>query len=604
MDPFNSIDFSKLDNDDYRVEIAKKLYFYATQNDIWQLYRDFTYSFGVSTLLKIYDGKSLLSLIKENRVSIIIAVMLENNLNMVLDYMLHDEDFYKVFKDKIINYYSLIYKADYELLKKYLIKDADLVINYFSLDKEDYRKLFNDSDIDDYIICKLINKEYDNEFLSFFFMNDSRGMRIFNKLTKKTILSLIERKIRFSKEIIESKKMFNAIKGESIVNFRKYVNSLTFTNGYIDLEKIVYNYYVDLLSNYNPITKMFCQYDKLTDIKFGFDLKKDYILDNIVLYTIADKEELKNITSKKISEIVVDYLFKDDIYNVMINIREMLTYNQKLKNKLLGKETVSFYEMILNIDNISNDYKIKLFYRLKDSKVDKMFYFDLRKLKRRSYQDILSHLAKLHNFSKSKKLSDKFKTDVYDLRDKEFMLLVRTIGRGFDEVTTNRRDCYSIISSEHTEVFNRSDYVFGYDSFNINRILHLYEHDSFSSNIRNNETTFYINRLYSPNELIMATNYINEIQIINEKNGPYYKALSPSYIIAINDVRKKDVEESKRLGIPIILINEKSKKNGMHYQEDGLRIITDTYEESDSILTYTADSGISIYEEQRRNNNR
>ena len=39
---------------------------------------------------------------------------------------------------------------------------------------------------------------------------------------------------------------------------------------------------------------------------------------------------LKMETSKKISEVVIDALFSDNIYNVWINIREMIRYNNKL----------------------------------------------------------------------------------------------------------------------------------------------------------------------------------------------------------------------------------------------------------------------------------
>ena len=46
------------------------------------------------------------------------------------------------------------------------------------------------------------------------------------------------------------------------------------------------------------------------------------------------KEYLLEITNQKISEIIIDSLFKDTYYNVVLNIKEMLRYNQTLKNHL------------------------------------------------------------------------------------------------------------------------------------------------------------------------------------------------------------------------------------------------------------------------------
>ena len=65
---------------------------------------------------------------------------------------------------------------------------------------------------------------------------------------------------------------------------------------------------------------------------------------------------LKTETSKKISEVVIDALFSDNIYNVGINIREMLRYNNKLdkNDKALDDDRVAFYKMILDFDSISS----------------------------------------------------------------------------------------------------------------------------------------------------------------------------------------------------------------------------------------------------------
>ena len=82
------------------------------------------------------------------------------------------------------------------------------------------------------------------------------------------------------------------------------------------------------------------------------------------------------MTNKKISEITVDALFADNIYNVWINIKEMFRFNGKLpeNKKILDNDKIKFYEMILNIDNVSCTDKIKLYHSLKEKNISTMFY--------------------------------------------------------------------------------------------------------------------------------------------------------------------------------------------------------------------------------------
>lgn len=96
---------------------------------------------------------------------------------------------------------------------------------------------------------------------------------------------------------------------------------------------------------------------------------------------------LKN-TKEKISEIVVDGLFKDSIYNVWINIKEILRFHKQLqdKEKILSKEKIDFYQKILDIDALSNSDKIKLYNGLKGKNMALLFYQDWYKVRKYSYQ--------------------------------------------------------------------------------------------------------------------------------------------------------------------------------------------------------------------------
>lgn len=131
---------------------------------------------------------------------------------------------------------------------------------------------------------------------------------------------------------------------------------------------------------------------------------------------------LKMETSKKISEVVIDALFSDNIYNVGINIREMIRYNNKLdkNDKVLDDDRVAFYKMILGFDNIFSKDKIKLFNEFKDRNFSLTFYDDLRKLKDASYDMIKNDLLDLSKYSDKVSSIDCERTQclVYDLRDR------------------------------------------------------------------------------------------------------------------------------------------------------------------------------------------
>ena len=88
------------------------------------------------------------------------------------------------------------------------------------------------------------------------------------------------------------------------------------------------------------------------------------------------KKELKGEVNRKISEVVVDALFCDNIYNVWLNIKEMLRYNSKLddEDKVLDNNKIEFYQMILNFDKVSCEDKIDLFNKLYDKNISFSFY--------------------------------------------------------------------------------------------------------------------------------------------------------------------------------------------------------------------------------------
>ena len=198
---------------------------------------------------------------------------------------------------------------------------------------------------------------------------------------------------------------FEKLKDTSLLEFRRKINLILSTSPSFEIEYKVKKYYEYLLNQYNDDSKLFFVYEEIINLFKNDNLEVlynynnfNYFVDRKLVIKLQDYghysdrlmlvyEELKKRTSIKISEIVVDGLFQDTIYNVWINLREMLRYNNSLDNKLISYDKIDFYQLILNIDNISCEEKIKLYHDLKDKNIALMFYEDLRIVKDHSYNE-------------------------------------------------------------------------------------------------------------------------------------------------------------------------------------------------------------------------
>ena len=290
-------------------------------------------------------------------------------------------------------------------------------------------------------------------------------------------------------------------------------------------------------------------------------------------YYFEDKNKiismLKRETSLKLSEVIVDDLFEDNIYNVWINIKEMIRYNDTLDNdkKVLDDDKLKFYNFILNIDNEENNEKIKLYYYLKDKNYSSVFYDDLRKLKDTAYDNIKRSMFDYRKQENciSKESSEEYKCPVYDLRDKKFTMLVRRMPT-FCEKSECMRNCYSIISDENTDVFanyNGNLFTYGYNSFENDMVLHMFEGDSFSADVKE-ESSRYVNRIMGAKEIANSNRWYSEVQILNEKSDnkiASYTAKRPDFIVAFDEISDMEVNESKRLNVPIVIVRSQKLKD-------------------------------------------
>lgn len=520
---------------------------------------------------------------KKNEYKLFVCLF-EKNPDKVMEWILSDNNLFREVMFLSDDMYSIFASLSYDVIVRIIYKleeinfiKENIGCNFIScLDSDNQKKLLDEAFNDDTLI-KIISY-FRKDVVSYFFEYDRRSIYLYKKIPG--IRGLIRSGVKFNREILIRDDFFDLLKETDFAEFRNNINSIERHNDPMIIEKKLNKYYDELIDQYDYNIGMFKEYINILNNPsilnnfndtFIFDTNVRMLFINYRLrdengYTFTNRDkliqELKEETSKKLSEIIVDALFADNIYNVWLNIKEMLRYNNNLdiEHRVIDSERSSFYEMILNFDNISSEDKINLFNKLRDKNISTIFYDDLRRIKDYAYDKIKEDMIDLSKYNDkiNKEYSDKYGFNVYDLRDCEYTMLVRTLGSRYKEETINTRDCYSIISNENSNVYGDGSIVYGYYSFDNDNIIHMLEQDSFSSNSYDNENvTKYVNRIMTSKEIVNGSSWYSEIDIANSSNGTgKYKTMRPDFVVSYDKIRDIDVEEAKRLNIPIVVIKK------------------------------------------------
>lgn len=380
-------------------------------------------------------------------------------------------------------------------------------------------------------------------------------------------------------------------KTESLIDIRSYLYKF---------QSINTEFYEKLLLEYKKyINAILNSYDYNTQIfNFYFNSSSDnYLLPKYLQEKLKNSDEkqkitiLKEETSFKLSEIIVDSIFEDNIYNVKLNLNEIIRYTSDINVNLISPEHLSFYKIVLNIDSLSNEEKIDLYNNFKDKNITSMLYDDLKILKEYSYSTIKNSLTSFNSESKLKNatLSEKCGVDIYSLNGEPFYMLVKSMNPISNNNNNNyinlseddskvERGCYSLIGSDNIDVFNQK-FVYGFYNFNIQNIISVFETDCFSQEsdepiLNQNYGTTAVNRLMTPSQIVNGldlnkqTRY-SEIQILGK--------LKPDFIVVFDSINETALSESKALNIPIVVINtlaySNDKKRSKPFDNDDLQYI-------------------------------
>ena len=523
----------------------------TTPNDfqkIFEFYKleDILNIFNINIIKKIsntYKDQEYIFLnILKNIDQNIFEKYLNNNDYLKEFILLKGEDLYKNLNfsyDTLLNLinYCNLHNIDYN---KTCLND----ITYFSLKSKSLQE-------------KFFNEPIDNIYKIKMFMLFDKDL--VTKYIKENIVYLslkdIDRIIRYTDidlhpSLYENKDFFKEILlKNSIYETRLEINNLSNKINVDYFDKKLDEIENKILSLYNK-NNMLIEYQKDSSLT-SFFLEKVFNTNNI------DQKR----TKKLIFQIIIDKFFQDSLRNVCLNISEILEFN---KNKLvISKDKLIFYKEIIELFSKDANYLIDFYNKYKDSTLVSSFYDDLSLSKESSYQLMKDSCLKIESIKnlKDKELSSKYNLDIYKLNDMPFNMLVSCrstipIGEG-----RSPRNCYSLISNYNLNVFNEKGIIYGFNDFQINNIMHVYEGDSFSEN-NSFKSTNLINRIRIPDE-ILSSNMMNEIQIKNPKIGENkYTRLLPNYIICFNELNEKSKNAATILNIPIIIINkDKNKTN-------------------------------------------
>ena len=531
--------------------------------------------FGVNNCIENIDLDSLRNLNSSYRYIVTLSNYCDSK--EIINKVASDEKYCDYFLKNIDNCYFLLEKANYDDVRKIIgnvesNKENYKNLNYFyrGIDNESKEKLLKE-DLSYDLVKEIIsssNKKIQQSFIS----NDPRALTMCKDFN---VLKMAEDGIQFPTDIMKQDYFFEKLKADNFVDFRRNINRL-YRNNYSDIiQRKVDKYRENIINSYDKAKEIFKQYDFQTQDQIDklYDNNRDYILDSETKFNIVsnlkDKEKLnqylKKRTSEKLSEVIIDSLFNDTKNNVSLNINEMLKYNDYLSEnkKVLDGDKSDFYSIIKNLDNISNDKKIEMYENLKEKNVMASFYNDISKLREISYQEISDSLFKTENNIDSFSIeeSEKNNIGVYDLSKKSYYLLVRVLSREYHEGTNSSQSSYSLISDKNLSVFENAtnSLIYVYDKIDPKRIINVYQGDSYTVDDKNNLTNR-VNRIATPKEIVESNSSFSEINIANEKNKDYngtdenykYKEMKPTGVLCIGKITKRQVDECKRLNIPLL----------------------------------------------------
>lgn len=486
----------------------------------------------------------------------------------------------------LINYIDYVDLNSARIIMDYLIKNN--LEEYFSFfnenikvellkDKTILKKILNSSKLKN-IIKSSTNNVF--EILAQY----EKAQNIILNYDFYTILSFVTNKIYFPANITSNKKFQETILNiEDITTYRFFMDQLEQNNSLAayEIDKIKEKIYDKEVEKYSDglffITKKIVNlYDKkenysllLTD-----DMKK-YIIKEMINNSKNMHDVFYKYDTLKMRNILIDRYFKDIPLNFLKNLNVMIQYNDSLNNKILDEKRTNIYKKILNFENLNYDERKELYYACaKYENLAELFYDDYRKCRDNTYNNLIDlaiNPKKMYNLLSIEK-TKKYGVPIYELNGENFYAFVHITGpykynpnfyveawkEGlYDSVSL------SFIGNNNITTFGdpKESIAFGFSKLDYKRIIHLRNSDSFSNyNSMDDCFSDYIQKMYTPANLIKETRGYNEIVYQEKSRNIKLDTIVPDYVMCYDEVTDIDINVAKYYNLPIVLINTKKYK--------------------------------------------
>lgn len=486
----------------------------------------------------------------------------------------------------LINYIDYVDLNSARIIMDYLIKNN--LEEYFSFfnenikvellkDKTILKKILNSSKLKN-IIKSSTNNVF--EILAQY----EKAQNIILNYDFYTILSFVTNKIYFPANITSNKKFQETILNiEDITTYRFFMDQLEQNNSLAayEIDKIKEKIYDKEVEKYSDglflITKKIVNlYDKKENYSLLLtDNMKNYIIKEMMNNSKNMHDVFYKYDTLKMRNILIDRYFKDIPLNFLKNLNVMIQYNDSLNNKILDEKRTNIYKKILNFENLNYDERKELYYVCaKYENLVELFYDDYRKCRDNTYNNLIDlaiNPKKMYNLLSIEK-TKKYGVPIYELNGENFYAFVHITGpykynpnfyveawkEGlYDSVSL------SFIGNNNITTFGdpKESIAFGFSKLDYKRIIHLRNSDSFSNyNSMDDCFSDYIQKMYTPANLIKETRGYNEIVYQEKSRNIKLDTIVPDYVMCYDEVTDIDINVAKYYNLPIVLINTKKYK--------------------------------------------
>lgn len=413
------------------------------------------------------------------------------------------------------------------------------------------------------------------------------------------IESIAEKNITLPHQIIEDTEFIKRISSiPDIKTYRFLINDLEKSNDIEKLELAREKYYESQINSYNKETGMLKIYEDFYKeissmdeinpflaIEKTKEIFKD-VSDNEIFDFLNNvskinkksgldgiKEFLKEQSNIMLSNIIIDYNFKEYYLNVLKDVKQLCNFD-KLGGNVLSNEKIEIYKKILDINTLTYEEKIELNEELKKKNYVEEFYDDVRNSRNKMYSLIQEEILNESKINKylDKESSKKNGVNIYRLEGDTFFAFVKSLMVDKqDELLPSDIHSYkdagsfSIDASNKLNTFKdpRSNYNLIFNGFNVDQVVHMFPVDSFSGYEREKQATDRIIELLTPEEFTGRSRNYNEV-IISQKNEIKPSDMDnrlplpkPFAIYCYDEIGPNDIESAKKLGIGIVVVNTK-----------------------------------------------